>query len=407
MRSWWRSIYDRLSQGVPVPDREREERLPPIPRRPSQKYRRPPDRLSRVPSLDSPPPPPTVTFEYSSLGNGHSSVRPSSFHGQEQSPKQPPDLLVDPSHLYHNGIHDRALPSQLIAPRPTSNSQSCHVKPQVSSAEQTKSSAISHKDNDRRLLKSSVVTRSDSLLARIFPKTSSTFDGHASVGGRSDTHSSQTNHSSPFAYPISLPQTPVEQVLVPRPRGPQKRSSPVRGRPRPRIVLPEPLAPALYPATELPRHIPEQPRHPVSDHTPRAPRSAGGRDRNSGNLLELPTLTDARLGRVNQVQSGRHDAARNHSNMPLPSLPTETQAMSPIFTPVSDLNAPANTQTYASPRSTMTGDTNLPLAQDGSTSPSTKETTLRISTTSRNSPSCPQQLRHPRGDIGSAKRPWS
>ena len=309
-------MYDRLVQSGP--EREREERFSPVPFRPSQKHRpkRHGKRDSSVPSLDSPPPQPSVMFEYSTTRDGRSSVQLSHSHklsggGLEhravhEAPAEP--LPADHSHHHkaslpglprdrhrnvsHAETRSAAHVRPLATARPLFASQVNHIELQASGDARLPSTAGQASANDHdndRLVAHSGMLRSDSLLARVFPDaTFNTVDGHASSEGMSKPASSRDTHSTRMIYPSPLSfsvdaappirtrragpfSTPVpassiasqssmhvQSSQLPPTLGANQRNShstvsPTRGRRRPNIVLPAPLSPVRY-RFESPRH---------------------------------------------------------------------------------------------------------------------------------------------------------
>lgn len=337
-------------------------------------------------------------FEYSGLGDTPSRVRLSSYHKQDNSAtnsKRPLDCCSGhfPRPRSSDGdMHDETAdvrPSDPIASLPTSASQTRDIE--LVSSGQAQLSPVARNNCNSSHPVSSGITRSDGIPARLFPNL--TLDGQVSFGCRTD--------SSPMPYPVSAPRIPQERVSSQRPgRGPQKQRPPMRSHQRPRIVLPAPLSPTGGMATEA---LPRAPAHlPPIDFRLRDSPSVGGRNSVSRETLEFATPSDARL---------RHTAQCD------PALLREPQTMEPISTPTIDLAIPDNfekhTQTCASPHSPIVeNDSTLPAPNVESKPPwpsasSMKSRMLPMTTTSPRSPTLPRQLRHPRGDIGTARRPWS
>ncbi|KAF8518205.1 hypothetical protein JB92DRAFT_2123308 [Gautieria morchelliformis] len=415
-------MYDRFAPTEP--DRERKAQLSPIPQRPLRKHGRNGHHPSSVPSLDSPPPPPSVMFEYSSLGDGHSSVVLSPSYRQDQlttTSKHPPDPCVDhdPNALTgHSNMHDMTFSARardVRATRAMSITHSRHIElPVLVSSKQAQSSAVPRNDHDRRLLKCSGFTHSDSLLARIFPKSNSPApQGPTASGGRNrmvDHASSQTTHSH-------LPRTLLERASR-QPRGPQKQYCPRRGLPRPPIVLPAPLSPTHHSEVEAPRRVSELLLSPsVSRHYRREPQSAYRHNTLIQSLKVFANPASARLGSLNRVQSESPVSltAHRHSDEVGCTSPREpqtrmvapnidlatTQAVIPIGT--------GATQTYLSPQPLTTE--NIGIAPDREmrpklpsqpTSPTEVRPISRISSPS--SPSSTRQLRHTHGNVGEARK---
>jgi hypothetical protein len=259
-------------------------------------------------------------FEYSGLGDGPSRVRLSSPRLEQPTPyaKEPPSSDLDhypdsrPCHRVMRDGTPAAQRGDLIAFQPASTPQSHHIEPLVSSG-QTQVLAVARKDYSSSFPASSDLTRSDNLPARVFlNSTSHTFDGRPSSGGRTDTHSSKTIHPSPIAYPVSLPQIPLEHVSSKRPRGrgSQAQSYPIRGHLRPRIVLPTPLSPTRYVSTEVLPLVPEQ-LPPVDSRPLHDARSVGGHD-----------PADGRLGHFAQVQPEGPEPTRT-TLLSSPSFPRQ------------------------------------------------------------------------------------
>lgn len=279
--------------------------------------------------------------------------------------------------------------SDPIAPLPNSASQTRDIE--LVSSGQAQLSPVARNNCNSSHPGSSGITRSSDIPARFFPNL--TFDGQVSFGRRTD--------SSPMPYPVSLPRIPQERVSSQRPgRGPQKQRPPIRSHQRPRIVLPTPLSPTGAMATEA---LPHAPAHllPI-DFRLRGSPSVGGHNSVSRKTLEFATPSDAQLKRTAQCD---------------PALLREPQMMEPISTPAIDLAIPDNserhTQTCASPHSPMVENGGIPPAPNVESKPpwpsasSMKSRMVPMTTTSPRSPTFPRQLRHPRGDIGTARRPWS
>lgn len=389
--SWWKGIYDRIAQGGP--DNEREERLSPIPERPSQQYRK--NRLHplRVPSLDSPPPPPSIIYEYTSLENSHSTVRPSLSHREQlrSLPNQFHDSRGGRNRNLragHNEMDDLTLPARSTGPialQPILIPPSNRIE--LLSPTETQSSAIPVPGNDQEkpIFASSGITRSDSLLARIFTtRTSATVEEHSSVG-RTDTISSRTTPSSPIPPTVSLPRLPLEHVSSRPTHNPQKQCPSRRHLPRPHIVLPAPLSPTCYSEVEAPRRMPEQSSPPLADrHSARALRKA---DQNN-TARELSRFTCARLGRFNHVQSNKCSpvAARRPSDI------ESTSPAEPFQTQFSSRSHMVDERGVAPYPNLQSEPPRVPLL--------VRQTPILTTPSSLISP---RRLRHTRGDVGEVR----
>lgn len=193
-KSWWRGIYDRISQGGPEEEETR--------RHSAQKSH------SGMPSLESPPPSPSIIFEYSPMG---ATVRPSPPRHQSKrssllSPPQYDD--VPKRSKGHSGSR---LPhrSRAMTPQPVRQYREAELPP----------------------------SQATPAGGPLFARSDSSF-GSVLANALEDTPS--------HAKATALPPLPEHQTVPSLPSGYySKRRMPHRA-PRPKVVLPAPLSPARY-----------------------------------------------------------------------------------------------------------------------------------------------------------------
>ncbi|KIJ51346.1 hypothetical protein M422DRAFT_776620 [Sphaerobolus stellatus SS14] len=285
-RSWWRGIYDRISQSGYEKDPEEYPQRERSTKRNVEKQRSDQGAHGVYPpyDLDSPPPPPSVTFEYPATPHGYSIVKPSpprhhkakrfkvvsgppknqdSPHNSRNhdSPRNsrnhfnPPALVVQESSDQTPAPRDhRSLEERIVVPQPVPQSDRRDAEILVSRSRKPASSPIPQTNN--LLAVPPQFNRSDSLLGRVFADSSS-------MDTQSVTTPSHDTHTTELMFPRSMAAGSLQNQSQPGQLSPTQsnRSAPSKarvsppetsartpsGRPRPKVVLPAPLSPARYP----------------------------------------------------------------------------------------------------------------------------------------------------------------
>lgn len=346
------------------------------------------------------------------------------------------------THSYQSPSKSQASPRVIAAPQPLSASNVENIELLVSRDERLllKAVLLPTEERNRDLLSASLgVLRSDSLLARVFPNsTTHTVDGHASSDNRSNPTSSQDTLSTGLMFPpamssSSVDPTPIRGIRAepfsapvlsspaafrsgahapspplprphPRDTKPQQAHPPSRrGYPRPDIVLPAPLGPAQHPhessryetsptqdgytaspQRELPQPLsPPQTSREGGSSRARHTETHGNNRRHSAQFE--PTLV-------------RHQRATKRKSVPVEArFPTASRDES--MSPRSPLQAGDN-EVSPTWRSTMLDPHRIPSSPTEISSASRLMTPPSVSPPSRT-------LRHARDDISKTRRPWS